>query len=59
MGIDDTADLFADILLPTLLLQHELPQGIRVILLPGVLNSHFKLFLFFFQFDVADPVLLY
>lgn len=54
MVVDDEVDFFSDILLSAFFLKEEFFKIVRVILLPGVLDSHFKLFLFFFEFDMAD-----
>ena len=54
MIVDDSGYFLADIFLSAFLLEHELFEIIGVVLLTRVLYSHFKLFLFLFQFDVAD-----
>lgn len=46
--------LFAEILLTTLLLKHKFFQSIRIILLCGVCNSHFKLLFFLSKFNMTD-----
>jgi hypothetical protein len=54
MVVDDEVDFFGDILLSAFFLKEEFFKIVRIILLPGVFDSHFKLFLFFFEFDMAD-----
>jgi hypothetical protein len=54
MVVDDEVDFFCDILLSAFFLKEEFFKIVRIILLSGVLDSHFKLFLFFFEFDMAD-----
>jgi hypothetical protein len=54
MVVDDEVDFFGDILLSAFFLKEEFFKIVRIILLSGVLDSHFKLFLFFFEFDMAD-----
>jgi hypothetical protein len=53
---DNAVYLLADVFLSALLLQNQFSQRVRIILLLGVCNSHFKLSLFLFQFDVVYTV---
>ena len=54
MVVDDEVDLFSDILLSSFFFEQEPFKIVGIVLLPGVLDSHFKLFLFFFEFDMTD-----